>query len=187
MEGIPSVISTIRLRIHPEHRRRLELIDFEDYSGVARKVAEHFAETDRPLPFGHLEQGIFALKQYYAIALLDPANAHAVSRPLDPFWHAHILHTERYHAFCQAVIGEYMHHRPLDHGRPDHVAAVRTLYDYTLETLGKLFGTVNPAFWPAGVADSELICMHKGNQGIYPDVQPYRLFEPNPRGAAYAN
>ncbi len=177
-----SIFETLQVGIHPEQRRRLAVIDLEDFSGVERKVREHFVELGRELSAGYVERGIYALKQYYAVALLDPANAHAVSRVIDPFWHAHILHTEQYMEFCNRVVGEYMHHQPLDHARPDHVAIIRRLYGYTLEVLTRFFSVVSPEFWPNKVMDAELICMHKGNQTIYSLVQEYRLLEPSFRG-----
>lgn len=50
------------------------------------------------------------------------------SDPVDEFWHAHILHTEQYAAFCERNFGYFVHHRPLDHAAtPDEVGpAVRT-------------------------------------------------------------
>ena len=33
-----------------------------------------------------------------------------VSDVVDEVWHAHLLFTEDYGAFCQAVVGEYLHH-----------------------------------------------------------------------------
>lgn len=177
-----SIFSALQVTIHPEQRQRLLTIDLEDFSGVERKVREHFVELGQEVSDDYINRGINALKQYYAIALLDPANAHAVSRTVDPFWHAHILHTEQYMGFCNRVVGEYMHHQPLDHARLDHVDIIRRLYGYTLEVLMQFFSVVNPEFWPSKVTDAELICMHKGNQTIYSSVQAYRLIEPSLRG-----
>lgn len=33
-------------------------------------------------------------------------------RQVDKVWHAHILHTQRYHDDCQSVFGCYLHHAP---------------------------------------------------------------------------
>jgi hypothetical protein len=76
-----------------------------------------------------------------------------------------------------------MHHRPLDHARAQDVTAVRRLYDYTLDTLPRLFTHIDERYWPSGVEDQDLICFHKGNADIYQDVQPHRLFEPCAAGA----
>ena len=169
--------------VHQEIAARLVFIDREDYSGVMRKAKEELTALGRRHDDDHLRRGVYALKQYYAVALLDPANPHAISAEVDPFWHAHILHTEQYVAFCQNLVGEYMHHRPLDRSRPADVAGMKILYDYTQAIMPKLFGEVevDRAFWPIGeAAHAVLICHHKGNQGIYPAVQKHRLFEPAP-------
>lgn len=181
-----SIISDLVISVHPEMQKRLLRIDSEDFSGTIKKTKEYFDEINFSYDQEYLENGIFALKQYYAVALLDPANAHAVSRPLDPFWHSHILHTEQYEEFCSQVVGEYMHHRPLDHDIRKHVAAVRRLYNYTNEVLPKLFNTIDKRFWPINVLDKDLICFHKGNQTIYLNVQKHRLFEPTQKGAEFA-
>lgn len=177
-----SLFSTLMVELHPEQKKRLAVIDMEDYSGVVRKTTEYFSEINFAVPEGYMERGIYALKQYYAVAMLDPANAHAVSRPVDPFWHAHILHTEQYVEFCNRVVGEYMHHRPLNHGNKEHVAVIRRLYGYTLDVLPQFFSVVDNNFWTKDVPDEMLICMHKGNQEIYRELQPMRFFEPNERG-----
>ncbi len=180
------VSAALRVSVHPEQLKRLSFVDLEDYSGVIRKVQEYFSEIGFVPPEGYIDRGIYALKQYYAVALLDPANAHAVSVPVDPFWHFHVLHTEQYMDFCNRVIGEYMHHRPLDHSKKPHLEAVRQLYSYTLDVLPQLFSVVDAEFWPQNLADSAIICWHKGNQSIYQEVQQYRLFEPSSRGVGYS-
>lgn len=186
MLQVPALFEVLHVGVRPELRERLAHIDLENYEGVAYKVEEALAEVGVQVSSSYLVSGIFALKQYYAIALLDPANAHAISRSLDPFWHMHILHTEAYTAFCGRVMGEYMHHLPLDRRNPAHIASIRTLYNYTLEVLRKVFSLINPNFWPTTASDNDLICMHKGNQTIYSEVQPYRLFEPDSRAVGYA-
>ncbi len=172
--------------ITKEHLIRLEKIDAEDYGGIMRKTAKDLKSIGMIPTDKYLEDGIYALKQYYAIAMLDPANAHAVSSQVDPFWHAHILHTSQYFSFCEAVVGEYMHHVPLDHEQPQQVENVRALYSYTLDVLSRLFKYNSPLFWANDDSDSTLICWHKGNQDMYPDLQEIRMFEPDPRGVNYA-
>lgn len=86
-------------------------------------------------------------------------------------------------SFCEGVVGEYMHHQPLDHTVEADVSRVRRLYDYTLEVMPKIFTFMDDRFWPTRVLDADLICFHKGNADIYTDVQSLRLFEPCPAGA----
>ena len=183
--NVLSLIYSLKTPVHPEQLKRLTHIDGEDYSHICEKVQEHLEIVRVSLSANFLERGVFALKQYYAVALLDPANAHALSRALDPFWHFHVLRTEQYTEFCSRVVGEYMHHRPLERGNVEHIRVMRRLYDYTFEVISKLFSEVDKEFWPEELSDSDLICWHKGNQTIYMDLQKYRLFDPTPRGVGY--
>lgn len=182
-----NVSESILVQVTSKQFQRLERIDAEDYSGVMRKVAEdHLLMTGKVLTDDHLVRGVYALKQYYAIAMLDPANAHAVTVPIDPFWHSHILFTVQYREFCNQVVGEYMDHVPLNRGDSRQIENVGQLYSYTLEKMSVLFGEIDGEFWQAQFTASDLICYHKGNQSIYKDLQPDRLFEPSIRGQAWA-
>lgn len=183
---IQQVSSSVIARITADQRKRLERIDAEDFSLVMDKAMEDLATTGIHVSLDYARRGIYALKQYYAVAMLDPANAHSVTVPIDPFWHAHILFTTEYRRFCDDVIGEYMDHVPLDKRDPNKVTNVRQLYGYTLEVLPALFADIDQEFWPTAVTDTDLICYHKGNTEIYAALQADRLFEPVPQGSAWA-
>jgi hypothetical protein len=170
----------LRVVVHPEQLRRLRIIDEEDYSGVVRKVREFYvAEHGHEPTQEYLESGIYGLKQYYAVALLDPLNAHSVSAKLDPFWHAHILHTEKYSAFCDKVVGRYMHHVPLDPDNGRQVENIEVLYNYTIEILLELFGEVDEKNWATSGVDFRLCC---GHAAMYPEVNSFALFQETERG-----
>lgn len=180
------VSSSVIARITHNQRRRLERIDAEDFSLVMNKAMEDLAASGVHPSHDYGKRGIYALKQYYSVAMPDPANAHAVTLPIDPFWHAHILFTAEYRNFCNDVIGEYMDHVPLDKQDSKKVDNVRGLYDHTLEVLPKLFANIDRDFWPPIVTNNDLICYHKGNTTIYAALQADRLFEPVPQGRAWA-
>lgn len=155
-----TLVSTVAMKVTPLHLDKLRLIDQEDFSGVVRKVREELEAEGFEPTTEWLAEGALALKQYYAIALLDPVNRHAVSDVIDPFWHAHILHTKQYVAFCDEVFGEYIHHEPLDHSKPEDVAVVRRLYDYTYLVYGQMFSYVNPEFFAEALPTQRLLCSH---------------------------
>ncbi len=178
--------SEVLSRITSDQMRRIRRIEEEDYRFVQSKTGEDLATQGVQVSRDYLERGIVALGQYYAVAVLDPANAHAVGVPVDPFWHAHILFTEQYCRFCDDVVGEYMHHVPLDRTDDSKVRNVCELYDYTLQVLPRFFVEVDPTFWPVATSDSEVICMHKGNQTMYPALQGSRFFPPIQAGTAWA-
>lgn len=178
-----SLESIVRAPLSSFHVDRIRRIDAEDFGPVKKKVAQMLAERGVVVDGEYLERGILALKQYYAVALLDPNNSHAVSDVVDPFWHAHMLFSQRYAEFCDGVVGVYMHHFPLDHGNQQQVENVVVLYPFTREVLARFFTTVDEEFWPDVVEDERLICMHKGNQGVYDaDVYQHALLSADPRG-----
>ena len=158
---------------------RIREIDDEDFNLTAMKARRDADEHNVHLSDSALEQGILGLKQYYAIALLDPENPHAVSPLVDPFWHAHILHTRQYAGFCDRVMGCFMHHEPLDPNNVRKVARIRMLYDYTVDIMPKVFCSVDTnGTWPTRLTDASLICMHFGKSGAYPAVAGDALFPP---------
>jgi hypothetical protein len=178
-----SFLEILKNPITPFHQPRLERIDAEDFSSVKKKVALDLEKIGIVTDEAYLDAGILALKQYYAVALLDPNNSHAISDTLDPFWHAHILFSQRYTDFCQDVAGAFMHHFPLDHDNNAQVENVDALYRYTINTLPKLFTVTDSRFWPQQLSRERLICMHKGNQEVYgEDVYLHALLPADPMG-----
>jgi hypothetical protein len=169
-----NLLSTIRVPLTLFHVSRINMIDCEDFSGVRRKVSEDLSKLNQKVQDDHLDEGILALKQYYAVALLDPVNKHAVSDAIDPFWHAHILHTARYIAFCNAVFGQYIQHEPLDHRNAGDVAHIARLYQHTVAVYRDMFYYISPHFYPEEVSDAQLVCKHQAVQTV--DVRQRALF-----------
>ena len=71
------------------------------------------------------------------------------SKSVDKAWHAFILHTRDYEAYCRERFGRVIHHQPT--GEPDP-EAYRRAYDRRA-----LHGPVDNAVWaiPAGAAVGE--------------------------------
>lgn len=162
-----TLLSTVRMeRLQPFHIARLQFVDATDFSCVLRKTREQLRKEGFEPSEEYLHEGILALKQYYAIALLDPLNMHAVSDTLDPFWHTHVLHTQAYMAFCDELVGRYMHHNPLDHDDHERVAGAALLYGYTIECCEKFFHYVNLEMYPLSLPERRLVCTHDNDRGI---------------------
>ena len=55
-----------------------------------------------------------AYKTWLTMLVKYPDNAEdiLVSKDVDEFWHAHILHTRKYAEDCQNVFGSFLHHNP---------------------------------------------------------------------------
>ena len=178
-----NLLSTVRAeQVMPFHMTLLRSIDETDFSGVLRKTKEELQKQDSVPDPGFLDEGVLALKQYYAIATLDPRNMHAISDAVDPFWHAHILHTEEYVDFCNRMFGRYLHHHPLDHENLHEVKMVERLYRYTVWCYERFFGYINPTFFPVELPVYRLVCKHmlvtnediwqNGILPVNPEMQP---------------
>lgn len=182
---MPTLESTIAVELTELQLGKVRLIDAEDFSGVQRKVREELAKQGEPASAEFLEAGVLALKQYYAVALLDPHNEHAVSDVIDPFWHAHILHTELYIAFGERVFGQYVQHEPLDHGNTEQLRHVARLYAYTTVVYRQMFNYINPAFYPETMTDARLLCSH--HQIDNPSLRQDSIFPPVDIERRFAN
>ena len=177
----------VRARMSEDLLRRLHVIDEHDYSGVVRKVREEMARVGARVSNDWLNAGVLALKRYYAIALIDGTNMHAVSDAVDPFWHAHILHTRQYREFCDQIADHYLDHDPLDHANDDDVEFVKRLYQFTRDQYDKCFTFFDERFHPENPAVSELVCIH-GNDIM---AQALAIFPPiaaaQPTGTSFAH
>ena len=75
------------------------------------------------------------LRQWYRVAQLARGRAVAMpSQAVDDLWHAHIVCTRAYGAFCTQAFGRFLHHQPEAAMRPETAARnrganLRTTYD----------------------------------------------------------
>ncbi len=144
------------------HEQLIRAIDAHNFEAVAKKTGADLARFGASPSSDYLQRGILGLKQYYAVAILDPLNMHAVSIPVDDFWHSHVLFTQNYEAFCRATAGYFMHHEPLEQDNTPEVANVKRLYQYTLKCFDHLFWHVDAQMWPKAASEG-VICTHFGN------------------------
>lgn len=152
-----SLLDNIKVKLSPFHQEKVRMIDRFDYGDIQKKVSRDLNGVAEP----YLKTGIENLKLYYVVALLDPLNRHAVSKCVDPFWHAHVLFTRSYRDFCRGIFGHYIHHEPLDPDDKRMVRHVARLYRYTLTIYAKMFKKVEATWWPKldGAAHGP-ICYH---------------------------
>lgn len=139
------------------HYLLLEAIDSHDFTFVKKKVAQEEKITDQ----AYLDMGIVYLKRYYAIHVLDPLNPPAMSLPVDPFWHTHVLDSYDYTAFCNRIFGEYVHHIPLLYEDKVAVAYVTDFYNKTVTRHVEIFGDLDETFIPKDAA-SAVCCSPSG-------------------------
>lgn len=171
------LVDDVRVNITTDQKRRLNIIDDEDYIPVIRKVREEHPE----LLTEELERGVHGLKQYYTLPVLDPKNSHTVSSFVDPFWHAHILHAHQYAGFCHRVFGTPLCHVPLNRQDKEQMDNIAVVYDYTIETLTKIFGgRPDISVWAEGNEDT-YICWGSGTKRPK-EIEQEALFPASERG-----
>lgn len=87
-------------------------------------------------------------KRYLTLAVKNPQKRLPMSKAVDPFWHAHILHTLDYCMMCDRINnGLYIHHEPFS-SATDHTT-VQDSYQHFKMLYEEEFGEVPPVeFWP---------------------------------------
>ena len=145
--------------LHPAQLEGLRRIDAEDFTKVRQKAKEALIAMGQNPSELYLDAGIQGLKLYYALPVLDPGNAHAVSPEIDVFWHAHMLFSREYARFSREVVGDMIHHAPLDRSDSRQLQNARALHNYTTEALRKLFGEghIDNEVWPRLISDLSLL------------------------------
>ena len=98
---------------------------------------------------GHLDPNTQATavdeyRKFLGLILLENGGFAMTSPEVDEVWHTHILFTQDYSQFCNAVFGHYLHHvpnTPMTPSRPGGVARFFGAYR-------KVFGKLN-SIWPS--------------------------------------
>lgn len=117
------------LNLHPMIDRISNPEDELTYSsGWPREVAEKIAEQ---------------YKAYLWLVKIYPDKVLIPFREVDEFWHQHILHTQQYHADCEAIFGRYLHHIPHGQKTEEDFAFYEKHSEETLELLMKEFPEID--------------------------------------------
>jgi hypothetical protein len=144
MKEAMDLLTSIKVAISVEHYARIRTIDHHDFSSVKREVIQIQGKAEHE----YLDIGVQYLKRFYVMLVLDPLNPPVVSKPVDVFWHAHILHTHMYMVFCNEVFGEYIHHNPLLIDDPIAMAFITEYYKATVKKNRDVFRDVDEDFMP---------------------------------------
>ena len=84
-----------------------------------------------------------AYRNYLTMLVKHPEDVGdiVVSKDVDEFWHAHILHTMKYTEDCERVFGTYLHHNPDISGRaPAEIERKAALVEKTRRLYQQEFG-----------------------------------------------
>lgn len=169
-----NLIDNIKVGLSADQLERMVRIDNENYKLVLQKTRKQLKWQGLPYRDDFLERGLLALKMYYAVAVLDGANPHAVSDIVDPFWHSHIICTEAYDLFCFETAGYFMHHVPHDEESEEQISALKDVYHYTMDIYDEIFYKVDREMNPRILTRDRCICWHFNTE----QAENFHLFPP---------
>lgn len=95
------------------------------------------------ISYEEAERRFMGMLQFLKVASVANAPV-SPSKAIDSAWHAFILHTRDYTAYCEEQFGRFIHHQPTS-------AEVSNQENYVLaRTLAEeLFGSLDEAVWPS--------------------------------------
>lgn len=101
----------MRAELNAALERASRKVDELDFSLQKRKMVEVMGWSEDAVEVMEGEYRKF-LQLTAALEDIDSEVVLVPNRPIDEFWHTHIMDTEKYHADCQSVLGHYLHHFP---------------------------------------------------------------------------
>ena len=145
-------LSTVRplgvrtdLLLSPEQIEMMRTLEAYDLWFVEERL-----ERKGLVPASDLSGAVIEFKRYMALVGLGYRGLGMLSREVDEVWHACILFTQEYAAFCQTAIGNFVHHVPVTSRTPASEASRGKF----LSAYAEVFGAP-PAEWYAIEAKSE--------------------------------
>jgi hypothetical protein len=77
-----------------------------------QKIVEFVVIENPDIPERDIRSSEKEYKYFIYLVTLTGENLSIPTKVVDLIWHAHILHTKDYIAFCDYVAGSYIHHTP---------------------------------------------------------------------------
>lgn len=118
-----------------------DLVDREVFTTLSTYVASHQEVTH-----AYADRMVEQMLVWMRAVADNPGLRLAMDETVDPAWHAFILHSQEYAAFCDRMFGEYLHHVPPAPG----VAHSTDEVDRTLPALHATGYPVDEEFWVGG-------------------------------------
>ncbi|KAA5828438.1 hypothetical protein F1721_28785 [Saccharopolyspora hirsuta] len=123
----------------------------------------HRITIDENVELGFAAQIVDQALAFLGACARFPGNRLAPSKPVDIGWHAFILYTLEYEAFCHRVAGRFIHHVPQDvPGAPEHSKNPASVRDCTVDAIRRAGYIVDPELWTSD-AYSCGTCHEDGN------------------------
>lgn len=124
-------------RVGTERDVRLNRILTYPFSSVKEKVL-----SEGSIPEEIVDEAIDEFRRYLILIHLGYRGMAMCSKYVDEVWHAFILHTRDYAAFCESVFGTFLHHEPGTIKNPISTEAVEKF----VSAYQTVFGEV-PLIW----------------------------------------
>lgn len=115
-----------------------ELVSPEVFSTVSAYVARHQEVT-----LAYAERMVTQMLVWMRAVADNPGVRLAMDETVDPAWHAFMLHSQDYAAFCDRLFGRYLHHVPPVDGTSHSDAEI----DRTVPALRATGYEVDAEFW----------------------------------------
>jgi hypothetical protein len=113
---------------HAEVLRLHSLVSDLDLTGVKSKLCDYEEGLGLDADEADLMEEMY--KRFLALLGAYPDLSIAPSKPIDQFWHQHILDTRAYQADCEHAFGHFMHHDPyFGLAGPDDALALQDAFD----------------------------------------------------------
>ena len=115
-----------------------KLVTPEVFSTVSTYVARHQEVT-----LAYAERMVAQMLVWMRAVADNPSARLAMDETVDPAWHAFMLHSQEYAAFCDRLFGRYLHHVP----PVDGTSHTDVEIDRTLPALRATGYQVDTEFW----------------------------------------
>lgn len=126
---------------NPDIKERIERLEQELLERVIWRLVEQDGISEEDARVLRLEFLRFFSLAFVTDAVISPSPL------VDKFWHAFILHTKDYEAFCQRHLGKFLHHEPKDHTRPAERAADPAPGTFTKGLIEEMYPSHNQQVW----------------------------------------
>lgn len=134
----------------------ITLVDPEVTDRLARRIT-----TDHPgIDEATARRIVGQTAAFIAASGQQPGQSLAPSELVDYGWHAFILHTVDYAAFCERVVGRFVHHVPTD--EDEHLpGGPQATHERTLAAIRSAGYAVDDELWP------DMADCHQCHQGCH--------------------
>jgi len=122
-------------------RRGRDLVPPDTFERLSKRLKdEHGLDTD-------IATRVVDQAAAFLVACGASSGPLSPSAAVDLGWHAFILHTRDYAAFCTAVAGDFIHHVPHDEPSAENDEEIQAVLDRTMTAISNAGLTVDEELW----------------------------------------